>query len=683
MNYKKILSFLKCTYPYLLLIAVTFIANYFVFFHGIMAGDDIRFHLFSINDLLYGFEHGYFSISTNHLFMGGFAVYNYGFYGPVPHYSAAILAFIFRNSAEFGYKAVIILSSYIGGVFFYKLAKKMSGNTHIASIASTMYILMPYRIFCAVCRCAFAEVVAICFIPLIFYGAYSIVHDMKYKVGPYLSLVIGASVTIMSHPFTGLMCAIFGVLYLAFNIKLLFKKREGFSILPSCFASLFLILFLTGFYIGNALVTKSIGIYRLNDPIIDWTNYQHVADSTALSLQFSGFLNFIYIFENSNMPGWNVENVSFIIMSLFIFLLSIVNVILSDSLIRKAPKNNYYRWVVNGVALFMFPLIFGTRIEIFFALILFFIIFNIYSYLYKVEDYENSPRIEQIKFNPDFYFLILSIFVCLLFMFAPKVWLYVPDIFYQAQFAWRLWGLTMFFIAMLLTLFVSYFQKYKGAIISFATLATILVGLSQGLIEKRISKDNGGKVFENVDYAFVTTIPDARYSGAQNEMVPLILMDDTYEPEYENSLYHKVHYAFKTWYYTNHSFIFSIEDYQKYNPVFLEGYGSITITNYNSPNNTFEVEVTTEKALVQFPQIYNVGYFGYANGVNVGEAKNVDGLIAFELSEGKYTFDLVFKNSLPYRIAKPFFYIGLASLVPLTVLGIYFEKKLSSKEEEK
>ena len=683
MDSKKILSFLKCAYPYLLLIVVTFISNYFVFFKGIMSGDDIRFHLFSINDLIYGFEHGYFSLSTNHIFMGGFGVYNYGFYGPVPHYSAAILAFIFRNSAEFGYKAVIILSSYIGGVFFYKLAKKMSGNIHIASIAAAMFILMPYRIFCAVCRCAFAEVVAICFISLIFYGAYSIIHDQKYKVGPYIALVIGASVTIMSHPFTGLMCAIFGVIYLAFNIKSIIKKRDGFSIFPSCIISLVLIICLIGFYVGNAIVTKTIGIYRLNDPIIDWTNYQHVADSTALSLQFSGFLNLVYISNNGGEPGWNVENVSFIIMSLFLFLVSVVNTIIADVLIRKAPNNKYYRWAVDGVALAMFPLIFGTRLEIIFALILFYITFIFYSYLYESKDYENTPKIEQIKYNPDLYFLIFAIIVCTVLIFVPKAWLCLPSLFYQAQFAWRLWGIAMFFIAMLITLFVSYFQRYKGAIISFASFAAILVGLSQGLIEKRIANDNGGLRFENVDAAYVTSNSIARYSGAQNEMVPLILMDENYEPEYSNSLYYKVSHALKTWYYTNHSFIYSLEDYQKMNPVFLEGYGSVTITNYNSPNNTFEVEVTTEKALVQFPQIYNVGYYGYANGECVGEAKNVDGLIAFELNEGKYTFELWFKNSKAYQIGKPFFYVGLISLIPLTVLGVFYEKKSSTKKEEK
>ena len=156
---KKVLAILKALYPYILLLAVTFISNYFVFFNGVVEGDDIRFHLFQITDLIYGFNHRYFGLSTNHIFMGGFAMNTYGFYGPVPHYSAAIISFIFGQNAVFGYKAVIILSTYLGGLFFYKLAYKISNNVHIAIIAAALFVPMPYRIFCAVCRTAFAEAV--------------------------------------------------------------------------------------------------------------------------------------------------------------------------------------------------------------------------------------------------------------------------------------------------------------------------------------------------------------------------------------------------------------------------------------------------------------------------------------------------------------------------------------------
>lgn len=683
MTSKRIISILKLVYPYILVIAAAFASNYFIFFNGVVDGDDIRFHLFQITDLLYGFEHGYFSLSTNHVFMGGFAIYNYGFYGPIPHYLAAIVAFIFKQDAIFGYKAVILLTSIMGGIFFYKLALKMSKNIHIATISSVFFIMMPYRIFCAACRCAFAEVAAICFIPLVFYGAYSILHDEKYNVGPYIALALGAAGVIMSHPFTGLMCAIFGVVYLACNFKLLFRKRNGFTIWPSIATTLILILCLTGFYVFNSLSTTNAGIYRLNDAVIDWTTYDHVADSTTLSNQFSGFLNFIVIDRWIDKPGWDVEHPAVIFMSIIILLVSIANELIADSLIKKAPKNKYYRWAVDAIALFVLPIVFTIRLEVILSCALFYIMHMFFSYFYETKDYQDSKGFNQIKNNPDLYFLIGSIFICFILMFVGGVWKVMPSIFYQAQFAWRLWGLTMFFISMLLTTFVSYLQHYKGAIVSFASLAAIMISLSQGLIEKRVDYLNGNRsVFKDVDSAYVQTEVIARYSGAQNEMVPLIMMDPTYEAEYGNSLYYKVSQAISKWGYEPYEFIYSLEDYEKYNPVFLEGEGDIKITKYNSPNNSFNVKIPVKSALIQFPQFYNKTYEIYSNGKYLATAKNVDGLIAFELPQGEYSIDLVFKNSKGYQIAKPFFYVGLAGIVPFALFGIYYHYKTESRKKE-
>lgn len=679
MQFKKVLiSVLKFTYPYILIHLATLISNYFVFFNGIMSGDDIRFHMFQIQDLIIGFERGYFGLTTNHVFMGGFAVNNYGFYGPVPHYCAAIIGYLFKwagGNAEFGYKSVIIISSFVGGVYFYKLAYKMSHNKLLSLSAAILFIFMPYRIFCAVCRCAFAEVVAICFIPMIFYGAYSIVHDKTYSVSPYIALAIGASVVIMSHPFTGLMCALFGVLYLVFNIKFLFKKRDGFTIWPSVIGTILIIVCLIGFYVGNALTTKNAGIYRLNDPIIDWTNFNHVADSTELSLHFSGFLNLIWINGVQGGEGWNNETVANIILSLFVFVIGVINMMIADSLTKLAPKNKYYRWAVDVFAAFMFLPLFSVRLEIYLAVLIAAILFILVSYLFDKSKINNSPDFSSLKFNPDLYFLVTVIIISFLMMFVPSIWALLPEIFYQCQFAWRIWGICMFFVAMLITLLLSHVQQFKGALSSFAIGSAFVLCLSQGLLEKRIAYSLNQTNFHDINETTLIDNYEARYSGAQNEMVPLVLMDNDYKPTYSNSLWYKVNKAFRTWYYESNPFIYSIDDYKEYNPVFLEGEGTIEITNYNSPNNSFDITVTSETSLVQFPQIFNVGYVAYSNGKYLGSAENIDGLIAFRLPKGTYSIDLVFKNSKAYQIARPFFYVGLVSLIPFGLFGLYYKNK--------
>lgn len=676
---KRFISFAKFIYPYILILLASLLSNYLLFRPGIAAGDDIRFHLFQINDLVYGFQHGHFGLSTNYLYYGGFALNNYGFYGPVPHYSAAISSFLFAGGqVEFGYKFVIFLSTFIGGIYFYKMAMRMTKNTVISIIASTLFIVMPYRTFCALCRCAFAETVAISFIPMIFYGAYSIVHDDTYHVGPYISLIIGASVVIMSHPFTGLMCAIFGVLYLACNVRLLFRKNKGFHIWPSLLVSGVLILFFVGFYVGNALVTKSAGIYRLNDPVIDWTNYEHVASSTSLSLHFSGFLNLVWINQMQGSASWDGETISQILMSLFVFVLGFINMVVADMTIRFAPENKKYRWFVTAVAMFMFPFIFQVKPEIYVMSGIAWLLFMSISYFYDPLKTEEETDKTKLKYNPDVYFLIVSIFICLLLMFVPGIWLVLPSLFYQCQFAWRIWGLCMFFVAMLLTLLMSYLKKYKAAVISFASIAALMVGLSQSLIEKRVHYDVNGRIFSDIDIAYVMTNSEARYSGAQNEMVPLVIMDSAYSPTYGNSLYFQIRTAVQT---RNH-FIYSLEDYRYYTPAFLEGEGYAIITEYDSPNNTFNVCVDTDRALVQFPQFYNIVYEAYADGKYIGEAQNIDGLIAFELPKGNYSLSIIFKNSKPYQIARPFFYAAIPLTVSFGLFGVYYRHKTLTKKKE-
>ena len=134
--------------------------------------------------------------------------------------------------------------------------------------------------------------------------------------------------------------------------------------------------------------------------------------------------------------------------------------------------------------------------------------------------------------------------------------------------------------------------------------------------------------------------------------------------------------------YEPYGYIYSLEDYKKYNPVFLEGEGEIEITKYNSPNNSFNVKIPVKSALIQFPQFYNKTYEIYSQGKYLATAKNVDGLIAFELPQGEYSIDLIFKNSTGYQIAKPFFYVGLAGIIPFALFGIYYHYKTEPKKKE-
>lgn len=664
-------------FPYFLIIVASFISTYTFFFGGLPAqADDISFHLSQVTDLVYGFEHGYFGLSTNHLFMGGFALYNYGFYGPLPHYSAAIVTFLTKwagGDVIFGIKSIVFLSSILGGVYFYKLARKISDSVLISLITSIIFIFLPYRIFCALCRFAFSETVAICFIPMVFYGAYGIIHDEKYSVHTYIALAIGSVGVILSHAFTGLLAGTFGVLYLIFNVKKLIAKRKNFHIWPSLIVTGIFVLFGVGFYVFNALDTKSLGIYRLCDPIIDWTNYEHVADSTANSLQFSGFLNFIWISGIQGDPTvWNGETVSFIVLSIVVYFISAVCMVIADKLISLAPKNKYYKHPVICLAAFLFPVIFLTRVEIYISIAVLCVVYIFISYcLEKHTENSNQPSKKLIS-NPDFYFLLFSMLLCFALIFSPYIWKVVPQIYYQCQFAWRIWGIEFFFIAMFIALILSYFKKYKSLLFSAAFASTLLLTLSQGLIEKRAYYESGQEIITNGE----KVATEIRGSGAQNEMVPQIFYDSSYKTLYSNSLYYKVKSAIYTW----QDFIYSAEDY--YTPEFLEGEGEVILNVYNTPRVEFSVTVNSEKALLQLPQFYNHGYVCYVDGKRCSDAQNIDGLIAFEIPTGSYTLAVDFECSTPYRVMRPFFYVGLGTIIPIGIFTKYFYHKKELKAEE-
>jgi len=686
---EKFIRIVKIALPYLAIILASFFSLFPLFYDGIASGDDITFHLGQIYDIYYGMQHGYFGPTPNHVFMGGFGIYNQGFYGPVPHYSAAIIAYLTTwagGTPIFGYKATLFLATILGGVYFYKFAMKVSKqNRAISLLTSILFVFLPYRGFCALSRCAFAEAVAICFIPMVFYGAYSIIFDEKYSVAPYVALPLGAAGVIMSHPFTGLICAIFGLIFVIVNCKKVFRKRHGFSIWPSLGVSLFCSVGLVAFYVINAVGIKNSGLYRLCDPNIDWTNYEFVAESTFNSLDFSGFLNLSWIKGVENTQWWDGESVSYLIVSVGVFFLSVILMLFADHFIQKAPKSKYYRHAVDLVAAFILLPITDMRVEIYLAVAVFYVFFIFVSVF---RDYFESKHVEGdqkgLLKNPNFYFFVCTLIFCLILIFVPDVWKIMPGFMYNCQFAWRLWGIVSFLFAALIVLLLDYARNYKKALIGVSILAAALITVSMGVTEKRVYHslstedpsfviyDDAKKVAENI-----------RASGAQNEMVPLCFnlryseeeKDIHYVPEYSNSLYYRVRTAILTW----NDFIYSADDY--YDPAILTGSGSAKITEYNSPNNKFDINVTSETALIQFPQFYAAGYVMDVGGQQI-EVKNVDGLIAFELPKGTYSAQIKFVGTTGYRIARPFFYASLGILIAGGSLGLVYKHKINKRKNE-
>ena len=478
---------------------------------------------------------------------------------------------------------------------------------------------------------------------------------------------------VLSHAFTALSVAIFGVLYVLFNIKGLIKRFKDKTALISLVSSIVIICMCVMFYLLNAYHYESSDLYNISNAERQWTTFEHVSKETNRSYDFSGFLNLVIIRNWTGSETWDNETVSSLIFSTFLYFISMVGAITVDFSFRKLKYNVYYRHLCATVTALILPLIFQVRVEIYLALALSLIIYFFIAFMVKKLP-ANNEEIQPLVKNVDLYFLVLSLIICLVLLFVPEAWKFVPSIMYQAQFAWRMWGVASFLFAMLVALLLSRFKTNNIVLISTSVLSVALLTLTMGTLEKRVYYDKQpDRVIYNAGYEYAI---NTKFSGAQNEMIPRVFYESDYSSVYANSLYSTV----RTRIYTQKDFFYTLEDYIK--PAVLEGSGDVVITEYRSPNNTFHVNITSEIALVQFPQFYYDTYTLKSNGNKIADVNNVDGLIAFYLHEGEYDVTLDFKQSKGYQATIPLFYVGAFLLVSGGVFGVIYRKKLMPKKEE-
>ena len=684
---ERLFSILQHCVPYVVLVLAALFSVYVLFYDGIAGGDDTTFHIGQIYDIYYGMKHGHFGISPNHYFFGGFAIYNQSYYGPVSHYSAAIIAFLttpFGGDVIFGYKATLFLSSILGAIYMYKLARKISKNYYISLICAFIFVFLPYRSFCALSRCAFGEAVAIAFIPMVFYGAYSILFD-DFKVSSYIALALGAAGVIMTHPFTGVLTAIFGVIFLFANFKQILIKRKD----PVFWTALGITVVLTTgivlMYVINSLSVKNSGIYRFSDPDIQWTNLEFVQDSTATATDFSGFLNIGWIRGVEDTNWWDGSTVSFLVFGFFMFATSIVVMFIVDHFAKKLPW--WGRFPIDLVVLVLFPIIMGGRVEQYLAMVIFYVSFVLIETIPMLKAKEdNEPHNYIIVKNPNFYFFAASFVVCLIMIFVPDVWVIMPKLMYNVQFAWRLWGMAYFMLACLVCVFLTDF-KVKKPILNFVlACASSLLVVSQGLTEKRIylalAEDNKSFVVTDAEKLAY----EQRSSGAQNEMVPICFdlryndpnwstewYKTDYQPKYENSLY----FIIRNKLVFQSNFIYDKETYLA--PAVLEGEADIELTTYECPNFSFSLNVKSDEAFIQFPQFFADGYYAYFSGEKI-EAENVDGLLSFHFKKGQNQMDIKWVGTTAYRVTRPIFYTSLGLVIAGGVVGFIYRKKRLQKQ---
>lgn len=211
--------------------------------------------------------------------------------------------------------------------------------------------------------------------------------------------------------------------------------------------------------------------------------------------------------------------------------------------------------------------------------------------------------------------------------------------------------------------------------------ACLLYIVSSAPVEKRICLLNDYYMSGEPTESWVKSLDKV---GWQNEYVPQIYYDYSYSSEYSSSLYQNVRQVLIY----NSEFSFDKETYMT--PAFLEGEGTFAVESLNSPSVTFTATITSDEALIQIPQFYydgyQVRYYTTADSVDPAykaQIKEVDGLVAFTGVKGTYRVEVTYVGSKSYRIALPFLFISVLSIVVWGVgETIYNKKKKPLKEKQ-
>ncbi len=161
------------------------------------------------------------------------------FYSPLTAYMSVlfrIFNFSYVNCLKLCMFVIVLLS----GLTMYKLTLRITKNKKLATLASIIYILAPYRITDMYIRTALAELASFIFIPIVFEGLYIILNEEKksYK------LALGAAGLILTHQVIAMYTAIICFVYLI----VFFKKLKSKTVLKNIGVNLLFCILMTSFY---------------------------------------------------------------------------------------------------------------------------------------------------------------------------------------------------------------------------------------------------------------------------------------------------------------------------------------------------------------------------------------------------------------------------------------------------
>lgn len=247
------------------------------------------------------------------------------FYSPLTAYMSVVFR-IFNFSYVNCLKLCMFVIVLLSGLTMYKLTLRITKNKKLATLASIIYILAPYRITDMYIRTALAELASFIFIPIVFEGLYIIVNEEKksYK------LALGAAGLILTHQVIAMYTAIICFVYLI----VFFKKLKSKTVLKNIGVNLLFCILMTSFY---------------------WVGLLQHYFSTSYEVFVPGRMEReeVLIFYKAKFSQLFITN-SEQTMIYAIGLLSVIGLVLTPIAYKKVPeeyKKTYMFFLITGVIL--------------------------------------------------------------------------------------------------------------------------------------------------------------------------------------------------------------------------------------------------------------------------------------------------------------------------------------------
>ncbi len=189
------------------LLGVSVLASYPLFYGMAGPGHDLNFHLYRIEGIKDGLLSGQFPVRLHPTHNNGYGYISSSVYPELFLYIPALLRLL-GASPVMAYHAFLVLINAVTAWIMYVCAKGISRSRYAGLLASVLYTLSTWRIINLYHRAAIGEALAMMFFPLLLYGLYLLLAGDHRK---WWVLALGSSGILQSH----VISTVFAVLTIA------------------------------------------------------------------------------------------------------------------------------------------------------------------------------------------------------------------------------------------------------------------------------------------------------------------------------------------------------------------------------------------------------------------------------------------------------------------------------------